>query len=155
MAGDPLKRDLGKLLDDLKAQGLSDEEIRERWQKEFAKRFRELDDKELEERSRKSEESEIPDRKPQAYWEGYLDGSESMRKWILEYPNYKKPEPPEQEPLGLDDEDEEEEEEEERSEGSWKELWQEIYRCQKEEEDEELEGLPSSFGELYWKMHWY
>jgi hypothetical protein len=57
-------------------------------------------------------------------------------------------------PIGLSDDDDEEEEEE-RPEGSWDELWQEIYRCHKEEEDEELEGLPSTFGELFWKMHWY
>ena len=31
---------------------------------------------------------------------------------------------------------------------SWDELWQEIYRCEKEEEAKEREGLPGSFGGL-------
>lgn len=55
-------------------------------------------------------------------------------------------------PLALYDDDDEEEE---MPEGSWSELWQEIYRCHKEEEKEEIRDLPSSFGELFWKMHWY
>jgi hypothetical protein len=52
-------------------------------------------------------------------------------------------------------EDDDGEDEGQMPEGSWDELWQEIYRCRKEEEEEEREGLPSSFGELFWKMHWY
>ena len=48
-------------------------------------------------------------------------------------------------PLALDDDDDEEEE---MPEESWDELWQVIYRCEKEEEAKEREGLPDSFGGL-------
>ena len=159
MAGDPLKRDLGKLLKDLKAQGASDEEIHKRWREEYAKRREELDaiehKKELEKEQLKIPYYKRPGYKPQSYIDGYFDGATAAEERILKYlSNIGDLLPPEQEPIALVDRDWEEEEEE-RPEGSWNELWQEIYRCRKEEEEEEREGLPSSFGELFWKMHWY
>lgn len=150
MAESHLKISLEKLLNDLRAQGASDEEIHRRWREEYAKRRKELDDEEFERRRLKDEK----EAREKAYWDGWLDGrKELMEEMGWKYPDYKKPEPPKQEPWCL--EDIEDDRENEMPEGSWNELWQEIYRCHKEEEEEEMKELPSTFGELFWKMHWY
>jgi hypothetical protein len=146
MAGSHLDISLGEMLNELAARGASDEELHRRWLKEHAKRRKEYYEKELEWERLQFEKR----KKALAFSDEYFKERLAMRKrgelpagWELQA--WKEPEaPPPQIPVALDDDSDKEE----APEGSWDELWQEIYRCEKEGEEDLEDELPGSFGEL-------
>jgi len=118
-------------------------EEHKQWRKKYAKKRKEYNEKELEWERLKFKEDE----KLGAYWDGYFDGRKAQREdegW--KYPDYMVPKRPlHQIPVALDDDDDEEDE---MPEGSGDELWQEIYRCEKDEGEDLEDELPGSFGKL-------